>query len=782
MDMSSSPLVTVIIPVKNGGQLLRECLSAVFAQRTDFPFEVLCIDSGSQDDSLEILRSFPIRLMSIEPASFGHGRTRNLGVEHSHSPFVAFITQDAVPADDTWLSELLAPLREHTQVAGVFGRHVPHPDCIPSDAYMLERHFAGFGQDTQLVRIEPGPEGWAHYAANRSFYRFFSDNNAALRRSVWEHIPYRDVEFMEDQLWATDILEAGYTKAYAPRATVRHSHNYSPWTQARRAFDEARFHRAYFDEFHLPGLRTLLRDKLGQSLEDVRRLARDDAHSAKVSMSGLIVGRAVGQALGWFLGDRHELLPEGLVRRFSQHHSLKGDTEASTGHASPLEDVRRQWRQIHSEHGPLSATAGLTRKVLASWRKHRHHGLSWTLLDLRRELGATPGEEDPWWDVQDYRLLGLPPVAPPEPDPSRPVDPHHLVINWVIPPFSRGGGGHMTIFRTIQLLERMGHSCRVYIADGSGPPEMNSPPVRLRALVHEWYLPIAAPVRRLEGEMEPADVVIATAWSTAYAVRASRCAPARVYFIQDYEPSFYAVGAEWQFAEDTYRFGFYALTAGTWLERMMHERYGMYARSFPLAVEHERYYPEPRTPGARRRLFAYMRPHTTRRGFELTALALRRVNQLHPEVEIHIAGSSLEPETLPFPFVGHGVLDTDGLRRLFSSCDASLCVSFTNYSLLPQELAACGCPVVDIDVESTRASYPPGAVVLAPPDVEGIAHALCQLLEDEPHRQRQIAAGFRYVRELSWEKSVAQAAEALQEFALHSVGVTRARPGRAQSR
>ena len=49
----SEPLVTVIIPVKNGGARLRECLAAVGTQSTDFRFDVLCIDSGSTDDSLE---------------------------------------------------------------------------------------------------------------------------------------------------------------------------------------------------------------------------------------------------------------------------------------------------------------------------------------------------------------------------------------------------------------------------------------------------------------------------------------------------------------------------------------------------------------------------------------------------------------------------------------------------------------------------------------------------------------------------------------------------------
>jgi glycosyltransferase involved in cell wall biosynthesis len=753
------PLVTVIIPVKNGGSLLRECLTAVFSQETDFPFEVLCVDSGSQDDSVDIIRSFPARLMQIAPADFGHGRTRNLAIQNSHGPFVALITQDAVPDDTSWLRELIAPMRENEEVAGVFGRHKPHPGCIPSEAFTLERHFAQFGGDTTLFRIRPGPEGWAHYEANKPFYRFFSDNNAALRRTVWARLPYRDVEFMEDQLWGADILEAGYIKAYAPRAVVRHSHNYSPLTQARRAFDEARFHREYFDSRHLPGIRAVLRDKLRHSARDMR--------GSGLSEAVLTLGRDVGQALGGFLGDRYELLPEALVRRISQHHQLKGDAGQRGAHTSLVEDVKQTYQDSMAERGALGTAARFVRKAAASYQQSKREGLSWTLLDARRALRPSREPARGWWDASHYRFIEPLQASAPATAGRRQVEPAHLVINWVMPSFGRGGGGQMTIFRTIQLLERMGHRCRVYLMDAD---DMAREPMRLRAQVHEWYAPIAAPVCHLEGEMEPADIVMATAWQTAYPVRASTCAPVKAYFIQDYEPAFFPMGAEWQLAEDTYRFGFYGLTAGPWLEQRMRERYGMFTRSFPLAVDHGVYYPEPGLEGDKRRVFAYMRPHTTRRGFQLVALALKKVKERFPDVELHIAGAELRPSELPFPFVGHGILDFAALRRVFSSCDVGVCLSFTNYSLLPQEMAACGCPVVDIDVESTRSAYPEGAVVLAPPDVTGIAHEVCRLLEDEPYRQRQIAAGFDYVRGLSWDKAILHTAEALKAFALDATG------------
>ncbi len=91
-DGTASPFVAVVIPVKNGGDRLKECLAAVFAQRVPFAFEVLCVDSGSRDDSLATIRATAARLLEIPPHEFGHGRTRNLAVSQTTAPFVAMIT------------------------------------------------------------------------------------------------------------------------------------------------------------------------------------------------------------------------------------------------------------------------------------------------------------------------------------------------------------------------------------------------------------------------------------------------------------------------------------------------------------------------------------------------------------------------------------------------------------------------------------------------------------------------------------------------------------------
>ena len=157
---SIPPRASVVIPVKNGGELLVRVLERILAQDTPWPFEVLVIDSGSRDGSQARVREFGVRLHEIPPAEFGHGRTRNLGVSLTRGAAVAFLTQDALPADEHWLRRLVEATELAPDTAGAFGPHLPYPDCNPITARELALHFQGFGESPNVVRLED-PERYA---------------------------------------------------------------------------------------------------------------------------------------------------------------------------------------------------------------------------------------------------------------------------------------------------------------------------------------------------------------------------------------------------------------------------------------------------------------------------------------------------------------------------------------------------------------------------------------------------------------------------------------------
>ncbi|MDO6388167.1 glycosyltransferase family 2 protein [Uliginosibacterium sp. 31-12] len=251
---------TVVIPVLNGGDLLLAVLGMALSQKVDFEYDVLVIDSGSTDLALGYVRDAAgkgrIRLKEIPQKEFGHGKTRNLGVQLSDSEYVAFLTQDALPVDEFWLANLVRPMMDSAEVAGVFGRHYAYPASGPKMRHDLESFMQGFDKGPRVVRIEDRAEYDASLSM-RQFMHFYSDNNSCLRKSVWERVPYRDVEYGEDQIWARDIIEAGYAKAYAPDAGVYHSHTYGVRDTFKRAKVDRKFWVKEFGYTSVSSLRAM---------------------------------------------------------------------------------------------------------------------------------------------------------------------------------------------------------------------------------------------------------------------------------------------------------------------------------------------------------------------------------------------------------------------------------------------------------------------------------------------------------------------------------------------
>ncbi len=228
---------TIVIPTKNGGLLLKKVLEKVFSQKTDFSYEVICIDSGSSDESISIIKKTDAKLIQISPEEFGHGKTRNYGASLGTGEFILFITQDALPADDYWLDNMLKAIRLDDNIAGCFGKHLPYPGCNFMDKRDIEGMFEGFGNTNTIYKNED-EERYEKDAGYRSILAFFSDNNSCIRRSVWEKYPYPEVDFSEDQIWMRSMIEKGYSKVYCPYGAVYHSHNYDTSTYFKRYYDE----------------------------------------------------------------------------------------------------------------------------------------------------------------------------------------------------------------------------------------------------------------------------------------------------------------------------------------------------------------------------------------------------------------------------------------------------------------------------------------------------------------------------------------------------------------
>ena len=222
-------MISVVIPVKDGGADLARCLDAVGRQVVEHEVEVVVVDSGSRDGSAELARSRGARVHEIPASEFGHGRTRNLGAELAQGEILVFTSQDAFAVDETWLARLVAPLGSGVRFAGVYGRQLPHDDATPPERYFL--NFL-YGPEPRVQRLDEG-EGELDFEQT-----LFSNVNAAMPRVIWREFPFADDMIMsEDQEWSRRVLEAGYELVYEPGAAVHHSHRYSIAAAFRRFFD-----------------------------------------------------------------------------------------------------------------------------------------------------------------------------------------------------------------------------------------------------------------------------------------------------------------------------------------------------------------------------------------------------------------------------------------------------------------------------------------------------------------------------------------------------------------
>lgn len=313
-------LVTIAIPVRNGGPLFARVLAAITAQVLDRPVELLVADSRSTDGSRELAVQHGARVIDIDPVAFSHGGTRNVLMEHARGTHVAFLTQDAEPADERWLQHLLAGFALAGDVVLVCGPYLPRADAPLPVAREISSWFSSLAGDDGGARVDrlaaEEREGPATPLVGRR--GFFTDANGCVLRSAWEQVPFRAVDYAEDQGLAVDMLRAGHAKAYVPDAGVLHSHTYTLPDWFRRAFDEWRALHELYGHVHPAGPRETLRRLRGELGADWRELGAQGADAGERArvMAWAAAFHGMRHA-GAAAGARAERLPAGVRRRWS---------------------------------------------------------------------------------------------------------------------------------------------------------------------------------------------------------------------------------------------------------------------------------------------------------------------------------------------------------------------------------------------------------------------------------------------------------------------------------
>lgn len=219
--------VSIIIPTLNAGNELPALLEAL--KKQTYPFdELIVVDSESNDNTVEICKNEPLStLIQIKRKDFDHGKTRDMAIRKSFGDIVIFLTQDAIPANEDFLTNLIKPLDEE-KVAISTGRQLPKADATKME---------------QLVRTFNYPaESYIRSKSdlpNMGIKTFFcSDVCAAYKRDIYLQLGGFDypLKTNEDMFFAAKVINEGYKIAYAADALVYHSHNFSLKEQYKRNF------------------------------------------------------------------------------------------------------------------------------------------------------------------------------------------------------------------------------------------------------------------------------------------------------------------------------------------------------------------------------------------------------------------------------------------------------------------------------------------------------------------------------------------------------------------
>jgi rhamnosyltransferase len=217
----SAPEVSIVMRSFNEAWALRDTL-AMLRKQIGPSWELIVIDSGSTDGSVEIIREFnPAHLVQIASRDYVPGRVMNHGMRLARANKVLFLNADATPANENWLAPLARAL-ENPNVAAVFGRQIPRPDCRAVFACDYERCF---GQNRESAN-------WDH---------FFSMVTSGLRKDIWSRRGFlENLQYAEDDEYTRWAKANGYEIVYCADSIAIHSHNYTSQQAYKRAFGDAK--------------------------------------------------------------------------------------------------------------------------------------------------------------------------------------------------------------------------------------------------------------------------------------------------------------------------------------------------------------------------------------------------------------------------------------------------------------------------------------------------------------------------------------------------------------
>lgn len=248
---------------------------------------------------------------------FDHGGTRHRGMKYAKADVCVWMTQDAMPADEDMLEQLVKPLEEE-QVAVSYARQLPKQQASLLECFTRSFNYPKESRCKSYADIQT--------MGIKAF--FCSDVCAAYRRETYFALDgfVRHTIFNEDMLFANKALKQGYFVYYAADAKVLHSHDYGFWQQMSRNFDLGVSQADHPEVF----------EGISSESEGKRMVLQAVKYFMK-EKKPLEVVRLIKQSgakyIGYTLGKRYQKLPKRVVYKISsnktywQRYALRTEQE-----------------------------------------------------------------------------------------------------------------------------------------------------------------------------------------------------------------------------------------------------------------------------------------------------------------------------------------------------------------------------------------------------------------------------------------------------------------------
>ena len=298
--------VDVLIPVYRPDGKLTELLKRLKTQ--NYPIHrVILMNTEEKHFPTELTGIWDrVEVYHLAKEEFDHGGTRDRGVRMSTADLVVCMTQDAMPADETLIEELVKPF-DDPEVWAAYARQLPNEDCREVEKYTRSFNYP----EQSMVKTKEDLD-------RLGIKTFFCSNVcAAWRREKYLELGgfVKHTIFNEDMILAGIMIKQGGKIAYCAKAKVIHSHNYSAFQQFHRNFDLAVSQTMYPEVFG--GIRS--------ESEGIKLVKKSLSYCIKIGKPWLmiqVVTQSAGKLLGYKMGQRYRSLPMWLILRCTMSPSF----------------------------------------------------------------------------------------------------------------------------------------------------------------------------------------------------------------------------------------------------------------------------------------------------------------------------------------------------------------------------------------------------------------------------------------------------------------------------